>query len=193
MKTSATLYVANMVEQHTAATITVSSSLMMNELQTTFNRLYLRVGRLVIRPYLAFTLTEDRSTLHSMLTCFAIFLRFIRTQNSVKDNSSPNRRLLGLERYWLKKYETYTIENLLKELFGTLYLQNTLIYQRALLLKIDFSRSVHSIIQGLLQTEFRYIDVLKSSLPRTFKNSDLQSISLLGYLRAISALNNRAS
>ena len=131
--------------------------------------------------------------LHSMLICLAIFLRFIRSTQSGNVNCSPNVRLLGLERYWLPRYEKYTIENLLLELFGTLKLENTLTYQLALLLRVDFSQNVHNIVQGLIQTELHYTDVLKNSLPSTFNSSLNRLINLPGLVRAASALKFKVS
>ena len=192
-KISGTFYVPNMAPQHFALTHMVCYTSMMKELQTTFNRLYLRVGRLVIRPALISSATEERSMLHNMLICLAIFLRFIRSTQSGNVNCSPNVRLSGLERYWLPRYEKYTIENLLLELFGTLKLENTMTYQLALLLRVDFSQSAHSIIQGLIQNELHYIDALKSSLPLTLDSSVLRLICLPGLVRAASALKFKAS
>ena len=86
------------------------------ESQKIFQKSYLRFGRLVIRPLLPSSLMADTTTWHSMLTCLAIFRRFMNTANLGKDTRSVSARLLGLLIFWSKKYETYSIDCLLKDL-----------------------------------------------------------------------------
>ena len=142
-----------------------------NEQQRIFQKLYLRLGRLVIRPLLPSTVKEDITTWHNTLICLAIFRRFMNTANLGKDTRSVSARLSGLLTFWSKKYETYTIDSLLKELFGTLRLQDSMLFLLPNLLRIDFSRSVKDIVEGLILTELSYIDRLNSSLPTTSNSS----------------------
>ena len=142
-----------------------------------FLKQYMRVGRMAIRLLLTSSVTADSVTLRNMLICLCIFLRFIRIKISVKGISSPSARLSGLIRYHLKNYEKFTEKDLLIELFGTLRLQDTLLYQLTPLIRIDTSRNVQFIIESLIMIELDYIDRLKSSLPPDLTNSQKRAIS----------------
>ena len=156
------------------------------ESQKIFQKSYLRFGRLVIRPLLPSSLMADTITWHSTLTCLAIFRRFMNTANLGKDIRSVNARLSGLLTFWSKKYATYSIDSLLKELFGTLRLQDSMLFLLPNLLKIDFSRSVKDIVEGLILTELSYIDRLNSSLPKTLDASVKRGISYPMFMQLLS-------
>ena len=128
MKTFVTSSAVSMVEPHFAAIRMVFSGLMTQKSHPVLMRQYARVGRLDIRIVSPSTHMEDTLMLRNTLICLCIFRRFINTLNSVNDANSPNRRLSGLCQFWMKKYDSYTIDSLLKELFGTLHLQDSMLF-----------------------------------------------------------------
>ena len=121
---------------HIARIVTVRTSSRTQEFPPILKKQYLRLGHLVIALQQPSTQMADLATWHRILICLLIFLRFMHTSVSKQSTFSVNARLSGLLRFWLKKYETYTTDSLLTELFSILCLQNTLLYQRTQLLRI---------------------------------------------------------
>lgn len=179
-KISVTSPAMNMARQRTVPMYTASCGLMTMPLLPDFERYYLRVGRLAIRMQVQSSHMEGSLMLHNMLICLCIFRRFINSTSSAKSTSSPSARLSGLCRYWDKHYQMFTSEQLLKELFGTLHLQGTMLYRLSLLLKVDFSRSVFDIVNSLILIELDYIQRLRDSLHSTFPNLKSQLIYVDG-------------
>ena len=105
---------------HLGRIVTVYTTSMTHELRPVFLKQYMRVGKMAIRLLLTSSVMADSITLRNMLICLCIFLRFIHTKTSGKSISSPSARLSGLIRYHVKNYETFTMKDLLIELFGTL-------------------------------------------------------------------------
>ena len=120
-----------------ARTVTQYISLTRDSSQRILIRSYLRLGHLVIRPLLVSSAKEDSVTWRNTLICLAIFRRFMLIKPSKRGISSPRNRLSGLFRFHMNNYETFTLDQLLNEVFGTLRLQDTLLYQLTLLLRID--------------------------------------------------------
>ena len=164
-------------QPHLGRIVTVFTISTTQKSKPVFLKQYLRVGKMAIRLLLTSSVMADSHTLRNMLICLCIYLRFIRTKTSNKSISSPSARLSGLIRYHLKNYETFTTNDLLIELFGTLRLQDTLLYQLTPLLRIDISRNVQSIIESLILIELDYIERLKSSLPQSLESSQMRAIS----------------
>ena len=165
---------------HTAVTHTCSFGSTRTKFANDFKRLYLRVGSLAIAPRLPSTLMEEEDTLRSTLIALCICLRFIRTQKCVKERSSVSARLSGLLTYWTKKYDEYTMSALLQELFGTLHLENSLIYQFRPLLRVDFSRNLKDITTSFILSELYYTELVYQSLPTPLKSSKVPFLIVVG-------------